>query len=158
MAETSNRRIIDLRGTTAGDCSASLEESVGAIVAHTYVVSKIIGDCRPHIGQIRNQLSNGWCNLRLIPKPNNVFLIGFKLKEDKKKVLKEAPWLMSNHLLCLKGTTKIWLMLRTPPPYGSWVSADGSRKKKKNAEEEVVLSPIQESARRNHTGLMNALV
>ncbi|KAJ4844919.1 hypothetical protein Tsubulata_035297 [Turnera subulata] len=42
-------------------------------------------------------------DFRIIPKPNNVFLFGFKLEEDKKKVLKGSPWLVSNMHFCLKG-------------------------------------------------------
>ncbi|KAJ4849351.1 hypothetical protein Tsubulata_024293 [Turnera subulata] len=58
------------------------------------------------ISQIRSQMMNVWYikgDFRIIPKPNNVFLFGFELEEDKKKVLKGSPWLVSNMHLCLKG-------------------------------------------------------
>ncbi|KAJ4822960.1 hypothetical protein Tsubulata_000319 [Turnera subulata] len=51
-------------------------------------------------------MANVWYikgDFRIIPKPNNVFLIGFELEEDKKKVLKGSPWLVSNMHFCLKG-------------------------------------------------------
>ncbi|KAJ4851094.1 hypothetical protein Tsubulata_016170 [Turnera subulata] len=70
------------------------------------MVGKILGDRRPHISQIRSQKLNVWYikgDFRIIPKPNNVFLFGFELEEDKKKVLKGSPWLVSNMHLCLKG-------------------------------------------------------
>ncbi|KAJ4833903.1 hypothetical protein Tsubulata_032937 [Turnera subulata] len=59
-----------------------------------------------HISQIRSQMMNIWYikgDFRIIPKPNNIFLIGFELEEDKKKVLKGSLWLVSNMHFCLKG-------------------------------------------------------
>ncbi|KAJ4825476.1 hypothetical protein Tsubulata_038004 [Turnera subulata] len=42
----------------------------------------------------------------IIPKPNNVFLLGFEMEEDRKHVLKGSPWLVSNLHLCLKPWTQ----------------------------------------------------
>ncbi|KAJ4847365.1 hypothetical protein Tsubulata_018007 [Turnera subulata] len=106
MAESSSRRVLDLGGDSRDSSEVTLEESLGAIVARTYVVGKILGDRRPHISQIRSQMMSVWYikgDFRIIPKPNNIFLIGFQLEEDKKKVLKGKPWLVSNLHLCLKG-------------------------------------------------------
>ncbi|KAJ4826182.1 hypothetical protein Tsubulata_034279 [Turnera subulata] len=105
MAEAS-RRVIDLGGNDTDQRTPDAGESLGAIVARTYVVGKILGDRRPHISQIRSQIANVWYikgDFRIIPKPNNVFLIGFELEEDKKKVLKGSPCLVSNMHFCLKG-------------------------------------------------------
>ncbi|KAJ4824578.1 hypothetical protein Tsubulata_044954 [Turnera subulata] len=105
MASSSSRRIID-RGENNESRPVSPEESLGAIVARTYVVGKILGDRRPHISQIMSQMMSVWYikgDFRIIPKPNNIFLIGFELEEDKKKVLKGSPWLVSNMHFCLKG-------------------------------------------------------
>ncbi|KAJ4831474.1 hypothetical protein Tsubulata_015225 [Turnera subulata] len=102
MASFSSRRIIDLGGGNSNVREVTPEESLGAIVARTYVVEKILGDRRPHI----SQMLNAWYikgDLRIIPKPNNIFLIAFELEEDKKKVLKGSPWLVSNMHFCLKG-------------------------------------------------------
>ncbi|KAJ4824659.1 hypothetical protein Tsubulata_045326 [Turnera subulata] len=163
MAASSSKRVVDLRGDDGVREGASPEESLRAIVAGTYVVGKIIGDRRPHIGQIQtfsctkgvirkgastvvplyaaeghslsscNQLMNVWYikgDFRIIPKPNNIFLIGFELEEDKKKVLKGAPWLISNQLFCMKGwypdmilsqvsfrLTMFWVQLHGIPPH-----------------------------------------
>ncbi|KAJ4833652.1 hypothetical protein Tsubulata_001284 [Turnera subulata] len=71
------------------------KESLGAIVAHAYVIGKVLGDRRPHISQIRSQMVIIWYikgDFRIIPKPNNIFLIGFELEEDKNKMLKGSPW------------------------------------------------------------------
>ncbi|KAJ4844879.1 hypothetical protein Tsubulata_004376 [Turnera subulata] len=105
MAEPS-RRVIDLGGSNTDGRVHDAKESLGAIVARTYVVGKILGERWPHISQIRCQMLNVWYikgDFRLIPKPNNVFLIGFELEEDKKKVLKGSPWLVSNMNFYLKG-------------------------------------------------------
>ncbi|KAJ4831277.1 hypothetical protein Tsubulata_048795 [Turnera subulata] len=106
MAEPPSRRVIDLGGETAQQDSISPEESLGAIVARTYVIGKVLGDRRPHISQIRSQMQSVWYikgDFRIIPKMNNIFLIGFELEEDKKKVLKGSPWLVSNMYFFLKG-------------------------------------------------------
>ncbi|KAJ4829857.1 hypothetical protein Tsubulata_044239 [Turnera subulata] len=106
MASSSSRRVIDLGGTNTESNEITPEESLGAVVARTYVVGKILGDRRPHISQIRSQMSNVWYikgDFWIFPKPSNVFLIGFELEEDKKKVLKGTPWLVSNMHFCLKG-------------------------------------------------------
>ncbi|KAJ4847723.1 hypothetical protein Tsubulata_027618 [Turnera subulata] len=60
---------------------------------------------------------------------NNIFLIGFELEEDKKKVLKGSPWLVSNMYFCLKGwfpdmilsqvsfqKVLIWVQIHDIPP------------------------------------------
>ncbi|KAJ4835333.1 hypothetical protein Tsubulata_044461 [Turnera subulata] len=106
MAASSSRWVIDLGGDNTESNEITPEESLGAVVARTYVVGKILGDRRPHISQIRSQMSSVWYikgDFRIIPKPNKVFLIGFELEEDKKKVLKGTPWLVSNMHFCLKG-------------------------------------------------------
>ncbi|KAJ4828086.1 hypothetical protein Tsubulata_018953 [Turnera subulata] len=106
MAASSSRRVIDLGGVDVASNTVFPEESLGAIVASTYVVGKVLGDRRPHLSQIRSQMLNVWYikgDFRIIPKPNNIFLFGFELEEDKKKVLKGSPWLVSNMHLCLKG-------------------------------------------------------
>ncbi|KAJ4829219.1 hypothetical protein Tsubulata_024529 [Turnera subulata] len=90
MAGSSSRRIIDLGGENSEASKVTPEESLGAIVARTYMVGKILGDRRPHISQIQSQMMSVWYikgDFRIIPKPNNIFLIGFELEEDKKKVL-----------------------------------------------------------------------
>ncbi|KAJ4826775.1 hypothetical protein Tsubulata_001974 [Turnera subulata] len=105
MVASSSRRILDLAGESGGANSVSPEESLGAIVARTYVMGKNIGDRRPHISQIRSQMMNVWYikgDFRIIPKPNYIFLIGFELEADKKKVLKGTPWLVSSMHFCLK--------------------------------------------------------
>ncbi|KAJ4822049.1 hypothetical protein Tsubulata_036783 [Turnera subulata] len=106
LESSPSRRVIELGGGTLVTEDPSPEESLGAIVARTYVVGKVLGDRRPHISQIRSQMQNVWYNkgdFRIIPKMNNIFLIGFELEEDKKKVLEGSPWLISNMHFCLRG-------------------------------------------------------
>ncbi|KAJ4845175.1 hypothetical protein Tsubulata_013697 [Turnera subulata] len=154
MAESSSRRVLDLGGDSRDSSEVTPEESLGAIVARTYVVGKILGDRRPHISQIRSQMMSVWYikgDFRIIPKPNNIFLIGFELEEDKKKVLKGMPWLVSNLHLCLKGWFPDMILSQDK------VVTRSAAKKRKVAEE-VLLSPIKESARRAHTGMVNTVV
>ncbi|KAJ4845964.1 hypothetical protein Tsubulata_000764 [Turnera subulata] len=122
-------------------------------MARTYVVGKVLGERRPHLSQIRSQMQSVWYikgDLRIIPKMNNIFLIGFELEKDKKKVLKGSPWHISNMHFCLKGWFPDMIL-------SQGVGATVPSKKRKVLEEEVIISPIQESARRTHTGTMNAV-
>ncbi|KAJ4823207.1 hypothetical protein Tsubulata_007563 [Turnera subulata] len=115
MVEPSSRRVINLGGETAQQDSVS----PGAIVARTYVIKKVLGDRKPHISQIRSQMQSVWCikgDFRIIPKMNNIFLIGFELEEDKKKVLKGSPWLVSNMYFCLKGWFPDMILSQDIPP------------------------------------------
>ncbi|KAJ4846426.1 hypothetical protein Tsubulata_042976 [Turnera subulata] len=218
MAASSSRWVIDLGGDNTESNEITPEESLGAVVARTYVVGKILGDRRPHISQIRSQMSSVWYikgDFRIIPKPNNVFLIGFELEEDKKKVLKGTPWLVSHMHFCLKGWYpdlilsqiclcylgwRVWINLGkkfglgfsmnvlvnyatdevsmdTPDvptesdeaqPTGGDPNINAvspcsnniitrSVSKKRKAVEEVLMSPINENARRAHTGMMNTI-
>ncbi|KAJ4849837.1 hypothetical protein Tsubulata_049244 [Turnera subulata] len=240
MAGPSSRRIIDLGGGSSDTGAPSPKESLGAIVARTYVNGKVLGDRRPHISQIRSQMQNVWYikgDFQIIPKMNNVFLIGFELEEDKKKVLKGSPWLISNMHFCLKGwfpdmilsqvsfrQVLFWVKIHDIPPnllshervvkIGAafpvfhyyeptleamlgwqgfirarveiatgaplqpgvscldqkdkeiWIrlqyerlapDAATSSKKRKLVEVETLMSPIHESARRTHTGIMNTV-
>ncbi|KAJ4837624.1 hypothetical protein Tsubulata_043143 [Turnera subulata] len=184
MAASSSRWVIDLGGDNTESNEITPEESLGAVVARTYVVGKILGDRRPHISQIRSQMSSVWYikgDFRIIPKPNNVFLIGFELEEDKKKVLKGTPWLVSHMHFCLKGWYPDLILsqvsMDTPdvPTESNEAQATGgdpninvvspcsnniitrSVSKKHKAVEEVLMSPINENARRAHTGMMNTI-
>ncbi|KAJ4825555.1 hypothetical protein Tsubulata_036163 [Turnera subulata] len=88
MEGSSSRRIIDLGGGSEKPRLTSPEDSLGALVARTYVVGKVLGDRRPHISQIRSQMQSVWYikgDFRIILKMNNIFLISFELEEDKKK-------------------------------------------------------------------------
>ncbi|KAJ4830738.1 hypothetical protein Tsubulata_037668 [Turnera subulata] len=172
MAEAS-RRVIDLGGNDTDQRTPDAGESLGAIVARTYVVGKISGDRRPHVSQIRSQMANVWYikgDFRIIPKPNNVFLIGFELEEDKKKVLKGSPWLVSNMHFCLKGWFPDMILSQGTEPQvkGKEIlrfdeeggEVDGNsiapNKKRKTVEADVQ-PPIQNAARRDHTGIMNTV-
>ncbi|KAJ4831911.1 hypothetical protein Tsubulata_033093 [Turnera subulata] len=238
MAEPPSRRVIDLGGETAQQDSISPEESLGAIVARTYDIGKVLGDRRPHISQIRSQMQSVWYikgDFCIIPKINNIFLIGFELEEDKKKVLKGSLWLILDippNLLTHNRVVKIGavftvfhfyeptleaMYIKPPRPdegvekpaensFGPWIRAketlgkyypakkhvplemaepnieevnppntgyngrapstssssekqgeDPVSRKRKLPEEDVLLSPISESARRGHTGLMNTV-
>ncbi|KAJ4823076.1 hypothetical protein Tsubulata_009602 [Turnera subulata] len=60
MKGSSSRRIIDLGDGSEEPSLTSPEDSLGALVARTYVVGKVLGDRRPHISQIRSQMQSVW--------------------------------------------------------------------------------------------------
>ncbi|KAJ4850429.1 hypothetical protein Tsubulata_037168 [Turnera subulata] len=149
MAASASSRIIDLGGVCADTGGVSPEESLGACVACTYVVGKILGDRRPHISQIRSQMMGVWYikgDFRITLKPNNISLYGFELEVDKRKVLKGTPWPVPNMYLCLKGWYPDMIL-----------SQDVAARKKRKVREEDIASPSQESARRFHTEIMNTM-
>ncbi|KAJ4836781.1 hypothetical protein Tsubulata_013605 [Turnera subulata] len=58
-----------------------------------------------HIFTIYSQMNEIWYikgKFRVIPKPNNLFLLGFEHEEECRHVLKVSPWLVSNLHFCLK--------------------------------------------------------
>ncbi|KAJ4831477.1 hypothetical protein Tsubulata_037608 [Turnera subulata] len=107
MADTS-KLVIDLRDDES-EYVPSEEASLGSLVARTYVVGKVYSDRKITPNQMRQQLKDIWYikgDFKVIPKPNNIFLLGFEMEEDKKHVLKGSPWLVSNLHLCLKPWTQ----------------------------------------------------
>ncbi|KAJ4822307.1 hypothetical protein Tsubulata_050554 [Turnera subulata] len=112
----SNRLVIDL-GANREPYEVSEEQTLGELVARTYVVGKIFSDRCVSPSQIYNQMRQIWYikgEFRVIPKPANVFLIGFELEEDRKHVLKGSPWLVSNLHFCLKPWTDSLILSQVP--------------------------------------------
>ncbi|KAJ4841489.1 hypothetical protein Tsubulata_011836, partial [Turnera subulata] len=100
----SSKLVIDLRDGD-DECIPSDEASLGSLVARTNLVDKIFSDRRVTPAQVRQQLKDIWYikgDFRVLPKQNNLFLLGFELEEDKKHVQKGSLWLVSNLHFCLK--------------------------------------------------------
>ncbi|KAJ4848357.1 hypothetical protein Tsubulata_012736 [Turnera subulata] len=113
---SSTHLVIDL-GASQEQLDLPEETSLGALVARTYVASKVFAERRLTPSQIYNQINEIWYikgKFRVIPKPNNIVLIGFEHEEDCKHVLKGYPWLVSNLHFCLKPWTENFILGQVP--------------------------------------------
>ncbi|KAJ4829523.1 hypothetical protein Tsubulata_028063 [Turnera subulata] len=106
--EDCQSNVIDL-GASHEQPDLPEEMSLGAIVARTYAIGKVFAERRLTPSQIYSQMNEIWYikgKFRVIPIPNNLFLLCFEHEEDCRHVLKGSPWLVPNLHFCLKPWTE----------------------------------------------------